>query len=64
MYCEWRELHNYHAKKAAPVSSLILKELKDMTDSEMCEVLGKFLLEIRKQIGEEYPHETVYEMCI
>ncbi len=37
-----------------------------MTDSEMCEVLGKFLLEIRKQSGEEYPCETVYEilMCI
>ena len=48
MYCQCRELCNYHAKKAVPIGSLILKELKDMTDSEMCEVLGKFLLEIRK----------------
>ena len=64
MYCEWRELANFRVKKTG--SPLILKELRDMTNEELCAVLGHFLMEICKQSGEEYPRETVYEilMCI
>ena len=35
-----------------------------MTNEELCHSLPRFILEVRKKDGEEYPSETLYEMII
>ena len=44
--------------------SPIKTELLEMTKDELCYVLSRFILEVRKVNGDEYPSETLYEIII
>lgn len=44
--------------------SPIRVRLLDMTKDEICFCLSRFVLEVKKENGEPYPSETVYEMLI
>lgn len=44
--------------------SPIRVELIEMTTDELCYALSRFVLEVRKESGEEYPSETLYELII
>ena len=65
IFDQWKCIHNYKLKVD---SSLTYPEIKgtliNMDLDLMCDTLCIFIMEIRKQSGEEYPHETLYEIML
>ena len=58
-----KQIHNYKVQyEGTPRLLLITGNLQDMTDEYLCWTVSKFLLEIKKQNGEYYPKETLYEI--
>lgn len=67
LYEEWRQGRNKSVVDEAYLGEAVIKNsLENMSDDEMDEVLAKFVSEVRKADGKEYPGKTLYEMvcCI
>ncbi len=62
---QWNYIHNFKIKQEGTnLEKLITGSLLTMDIPQLCEVLSYFILEIRKQSGEDYPHETLYEIVM
>lgn len=44
--------------------SMIRAELLEMTKDELCYARSRFIPEVKKQSGDDYPAETLYEIVI
>ena len=60
---QWKYIQNYKLKQGK-LDKIIDYNLINIGTDQMNEVLSFFLMEIRKQNGEEYPHETLYEIVL
>ena len=47
-----------------PTLSPIRCELDEMTKDELCYALSRFVLEVKKVNGDDYPRNTLYELVI
>ena len=63
MFNDWKANRNVQAIQNPNISP-IRCELEEMTHDELCFTLTRFLLEVRKQSGENYPSDTLYEILI
>jgi uncharacterized protein YggL (DUF469 family) len=67
LYEEWCEQRNKTVLSDPYLGETVVNEtLESMSDDELDEALAKFVSEVRKTDGEEYPGKTLYEMicCI
>ena len=65
IFTSWKTNRNERAIREPQLNiSPIRTELVEMTTDEMCYAMIRFVLEVRKQNGEEYPSNTLYEMII
>lgn len=63
MFNAWKQERNQRARCELSISTIQV-ELKDMTKDELNFCISRFICEIRKQDGEEYPPKNVYEIVI
>jgi integrase len=68
MFNDWKSWRNVKAATEGNISDHdicpIRVELLNMTKDELCFCLTRFVLEAKKQNGQEYPAETLYEIII
>jgi hypothetical protein len=64
VFNEWKAYRNVLASRPHSDISAIRVELLEMTKDELCFSLSRFVLEARKQSGDEYPAETLYDLVI
>ena len=65
IFNQWKCICNYKLKVDDSLKySEIKSTLLNMNPKEMCETLYLFVMEIQKQNGDEYPHETLYEIVL
>ena len=58
------ERNNYLLQSRDDDVGSIRTELLEMMKAELCHALSRFVLEVRKTNGEDYPAETMYEIII
>ncbi len=63
IFDNWQKARNLRTKLAGQDDE-IRGLLEDMSDSDLCETMCKFILEVRKVTGEPYPRETLYSLVI
>ena len=61
---EWKSARNTSAAETNSDISPIRLELVEISKDDLCYSLMQFVLEARKQSGEDYPAESLYEMVI
>ena len=62
---QWQCIHNFNVNHSGePRQHVITGTLLDMTHKYLCATVCKFLIEIKKQNGELYPKETLYEIVL
>ena len=62
---QWKCICNYKIKQQGTnLDNMIMTILMNMDIPQMSDVLSFFLMEIRKQNGDEYPHETLYKIVL
>ncbi|KAK2565248.1 hypothetical protein P5673_011199 [Acropora cervicornis] len=60
---EWRETSNEAVLKVENSGEPVLNQRVDeMSDEDLDFFLGRFVAEVRKEDGQEYPGKTIYEM--
>ena len=60
---EWRETRNEAALKVETSGEPVLNQhIDEMSDEDLDFFLGRFVAELRKEDGQEYPCKTIYEM--
>ena len=65
LFAEWKCARNEQAVLHPELgNSTIRCELIEMTKDELCFALSRFIHEVRKQNGDNYPSETLYELII
>ncbi len=65
IFDQWKCIHNYKLKVDPSLTyPEITGTLMNVEVDTMCDTLCMFVLEIWKQNGEEYPHETLYEIVL
>ncbi len=65
IFDQWKCIHNFKLKcDGDNADKYIQGTLLTMYIDELSEYLSMFLLEIRKQSGEEYPHEILYQIVL
>lgn len=61
IFCEWRAVRNMElSSKDKP----LIPDLMMMDKEQLCVALCPFVLEVRKQTGENYPSQTLYEIIV
>ncbi|XP_067029455.1 uncharacterized protein [Acropora muricata] len=60
---EWRETSNEAVLKVENSGEPVLNQrIDEMSDEDLDFFLGRFVAEVRKEDGQEYPGKTIYEM--
>ena len=60
---EWRETRNEAVLKAEHSGEPVLNQrIDEMSDEDLDFFLARFVAEVRKEDGQEYPGKTIYEM--
>ncbi|XP_067054073.1 uncharacterized protein [Acropora muricata] len=60
---EWRETRNEAVLKVENSGEPLLNQrIDEMSDEDLDFFLGRFVAEVRKEDGQEYPGKTIYEM--
>ena len=60
---EWRETRNEAVLKVENSGEPVLNQrIDEMSDEDLDFFLGRFVAEVRKEDGQEYPGKTIYEM--
>lgn len=60
----WRNIQEGNSSTSQATLSDIKVELKDMSKNEISFCMQRFVLEVRKQNGEPYPSETIFELVM
>ena len=62
---KWRDERNKIARRDPSLNiSIISPELEVMTKDELCYSLSRFICEVIKEDGEDYPGQSLYELVI
>ena len=62
---EWKTARNAKTIKHPELNlSVIIVELLEMSKDELCHVLSRFILEVKKKDGTDYPCESIYDLII
>ena len=65
LFDEWLNDRNEHARECKESNiSVIAVPLEEMTKDELNYSISRFIVEIRKKNGDEYPGETLYELVL
>ncbi|XP_067055650.1 uncharacterized protein [Acropora muricata] len=63
IFKEWRETRNEAVLKVENSGETVLNQrIDEMSDEDLDCFLGRFVAEVRKEAGQEYPGKTIYEM--
>ena len=63
IFKEWRETRNEAVLKVESSGETVLNQrIDEMSDEDLDCFLGRFVAEVRKEAGQEYPGKTIYEM--
>ena len=63
IFKDWIVFRN-NAGKSDPSVVTFVRDILEMPDWELVYALKRFILEVRKKNGEEYPAETLYELIV
>ena len=63
MYSDWVKERNERYRRSSEVQQ-ITKPITDMTNNELNYILKRFVLEVKKKTGDDYPAETLYELVV